>query len=59
MDKAEFHKRASSYIKTIGPDQEKKLKEFLVCFLSIASADRRNFLLMFRDSTTKMRVLLP
>jgi hypothetical protein len=31
MDAEEFHKRASSYIKTIGPEQEKQLKEFLVC----------------------------
>jgi hypothetical protein len=30
MDAEEFHKRASSYIKPIGPEQEKKLKEFLV-----------------------------
>ena len=30
MDKDKFHERASSYIKPIGPEQEKKLKEFLV-----------------------------
>jgi hypothetical protein len=30
MDAEEFHKRASSYIKTIGAEQEKKLKDFLV-----------------------------
>jgi hypothetical protein len=30
MDPEEFHKRAKSYIKPIGAEQEKKLKEFLV-----------------------------
>jgi glucose-6-phosphate 1-dehydrogenase len=30
MDVAEFHKRASSYIKPIGHEQEKQLKELLV-----------------------------
>lgn len=34
MDLKEFHKRASSYINTIGPEQEKQLKEFLVCLVS-------------------------
>jgi len=30
MDDTEYKKRVSSYIKPIGPEQEKKLKEFLV-----------------------------
>ena len=32
MSQEEFHRKASSHIKTIGPEQEKKLKEFLVMF---------------------------
>lgn len=59
MDQAEFHKRAKSYIKPIGPDQERKLKEFLVppprCFRFNARKCRLTFL----DSTIKMKDLLP
>jgi glucose-6-phosphate 1-dehydrogenase len=41
MDANEFHKRVSSYIKTIGAEQERKLKEFLVRFLDFR-VDVRN-----------------
>lgn len=56
MDAEEFHKRASSNIKTIGADQEKKLKEFLVYPpLYRDRDDGRNCRRIFLDSMIKMR----
>lgn len=56
MDENEFHKRVKSYIKTIGPEQDKKLKEFLVLKPPLEEgSDCRNCRLMSLDSMIKMK----
>jgi hypothetical protein len=56
MDEKEFHKRVTSNIKTIGAEQEKKLKEFLV-YPFIPESDDRNCRRMFLGSMIRMRAL--
>jgi len=55
MDAEEFHKRASSNIKTIGAEQERKLKEFLVYLHFRDGNDGRTCRRIFLDSMIKMR----